>query len=48
LHAEGTRITAAPAAPWSDVIRLKVALWLEDVCGNSPHERFERPPQTDQ
>lgn len=48
LRTEGTTIIAAPAAPWPDVIRLAVAPWLEDVCGNRPHEGFERPPQIDQ
>lgn len=48
LHAEGTRIVAIPAAPWPDVIRLAVAPWLEDVCGNRPHEGFERPLQIGQ
>lgn len=48
LRTEGTTIIAMPAAPWPDVIRLAVAPWLEDVCGNRPHEGFERPPQIDQ
>lgn len=48
LQAKGNRIIAVPAVPWPDVIRLAVAPWLEDVCGNRLHEGFERPPQIDQ
>lgn len=47
LRAEGTTIIAAPAAPWPDAIRLAVAPWLEDVCGNRPHEGFERSLRID-
>lgn len=42
LRAQGTTIIAMPAAPWPDAVRLAVAPWLEDVCGNRPDEGFER------
>lgn len=47
LRAVGTTIIAAPDVPWPAGIRLAVAPWLEDVCGNRPYEGFERSPRID-